>query len=439
MNAVEHRRLPVGVALLMMLGAASPLPNGSLSTEGSQIIDKAGHPVRILSVGAFDDVSDKVAAISAAGFNTIRLDWSNRSLKTDAKLRKLDARRRVPAAKILSVGAFDDVSDKIAAISAAGFNTIRLDWSNRSLKTDAKLRKLDKIIVAARQAHLKVILDDHSNESADAAPWKPCFAQQVNGLWYDVGGATDDTDGCQDRGTVTDAQFVEDWKTVAQHYKNEDTVIGYDIWNEPSEYGKSTWEPGARNPTHNIRYMYERVGNAILRIDPTKLIICEGPPTGNALANPRWPAPWGDLSLAGKYPVQLSVDHQLVYSVHDYPREISGSTPDSGPQKVALMNKTWGYLVATGIAPVWIGEMGSDMLTAADAAWAQTMIGYANGHLAADGGPAFAPGAMGIGINWWFAGFDPQGKPTGIFNQDGTINERVRAAYKQFFTDHTID
>jgi len=376
-----------GLALLMMLGGAAPmLPPGPLSTRGNQIIDSQDHSVRILSIGAFSDVSDK-----------------------------------------------------IALIAGAGFNTIRLDWGNRSLKSDNKLAELDRVVLAAGQLHMRVILDDHSNESAEGTLWKPCFAQQVNGLWYDLGGASDGTDGCDDPGTVTDEQFVKDWEVVATHYRYNDTVIGYDIWNEPLEYGKSTWEPGNRNPTHNIRYMYERVGNAILAIDPSKLIICEGPLTGASLADRRWPAPWGDLSIAGRYPVNLLVPNKLVYSVHDYPTEIGGFSPDSGPTKVDLMNKTWGYLVSRNIAPVWIGEMGGDMLTEGDKNWARTMIDYANGNLGGAGGPVFGPQEQGIGIDWWYAGYDPNGKPTGIFGENNTLNERVRAAYRQFFTYHSVE
>ena len=52
----------------------------------------------------------------------------------------------------------------------------------------------------------------------------------------------------------------------------------YDLRNEPLAYrGMATWEPGSRNPDHNLRWMYERVGGAIQAIDPDKLIICEGP------------------------------------------------------------------------------------------------------------------------------------------------------------------
>ena len=333
----------------------------------------------------------------------------------------------------MSVGMWLDIgsSEKMAAIAAAGFNSVRLDWSNRSID---KLPQLDALVSAAGKYHLKVILDDHSNELGAPGPWKQCYAQQANGLWYDFGGASDGTDGCGTKGTVTDARFIADWQTVARHFLNNNTVIGYDLWNEPLSYpGKSTWEEGDRNPNHNIRYMCERAGNAILAIDPTKLIICEGPMNMQRSAgDPGTPAPWGDLSLAGKYPVKLAVPNKLVYSVHDYPSDIGGYEPDAGAKKVAQMNRIWGYLVTEEIAPVWIGEMGANMVTHKHRQWASTLIDYANGRLGAQGGPTFTDDQQGIGICWWFAGHDAHGNPTGIFDVLGNINETQRTTYAQF-------
>jgi endoglucanase len=383
MRPVAVRRL-IGLLIVASLAASEPavaktylLPDGPLSTRGNQIVDAKGDAVRILSVGVFTNVSDRVQAIVDAGFNTIRVEWGNRSLRT-------------------------------------------------------RLGYLDSIVAAADRVGLKVILDDHFNEGLNA----PCFAQQANGLWYDSGGGSDNTDGCRTRGTVTDQRFVEDWQMVARHFRGESAVIGYDLFNEPLAYnsGMSTWEPGDSNPAHNIRYMYERTGDAILAIDPTKLIICEGPQSVHSFVDPNLPAPWGDLSLARRYPVNLKVSDKLVYSVHDYPYEISGYSPDSGPLKVARMNKIWGYLVTDSIAPVWIGEMGANMASPDDAAWARTLIDYANGASGALGGPVFSSGQQGVGINWWWAGYDAHSgnQPSGIFDAHGSVNRKQQIVYRRF-------
>jgi endoglucanase len=223
---------------------------------------------------------------------------------------------------------------------------------------------------------------------------------------------------------------------VARRYRGNDTVIGYDLRNEPLAYNASmsTWEPGSRNPDHNIRYMYERVGNAILAIDPDKLIICEGPQSLHSFADRSIPAPWGDLSVAGKYLVALSVPNKVVYSVHDYPSEIAAFKPDSGPRKAAMMTAVWGYLLAQNIAPVWIGEAGANMVRPGNVAWAKTLIAYANGESDAAGAPKFTGQQQGIGICWWWAGYDPRSgdQPSGIFTGDGSVNSVQQRIYTQF-------
>ena len=70
---------------------ASLLPAGYLSTRGSQIVDSAGNPVRIASVGwdgtdslTFapyglwqSSLQQNITAIKADGFNTIRIPWTD--------------------------------------------------------------------------------------------------------------------------------------------------------------------------------------------------------------------------------------------------------------------------------------------------------------------------------------------------------------------------
>jgi len=181
-------------------------------------------------------------------------------------------------------------------------------------------------------------------------------AQQKNGLWYDQGGASDGTNGAGVAGTVSDATFQADWTAVAQHYAGNDTVIGFDIRNESLSYpGMSTWGDGSSS---DIRAMYQRVGNAIEAADPGVLVIAEGPQNyGGTFAGPPGSiAPEGDLTEVKTAPVTLDVPNKVVYSVHEYPGEVSGLTNDAGAASVDRMNTDWGYLVSQNIAPTWIGE-----------------------------------------------------------------------------------
>jgi endoglucanase len=360
------------------------LPSGYLSTQGSQIVDAAGAPVRIASIG-----------------------WNQN---------------------------FNTIPASVAAMKAAGFNTIRVSWVNETLASD--LQRLDQVVAAAKANGMKVILDNHTNEDG-TGPQDNWGAQQKNGLWYDVGGASDGTDGGGNKGTTTDAKFLQDWVTVAKHYAgNTTTVIGYDIRNEPLQYGACTWGDG--NYDHDIRMMYQRVGNAIQAVNPGPLIIAEGPQNYNSNYAGTGPAPWGDLSLVGSKPVTLNVSNKIVYSIHDYPKEISGISQDSGAAKIAAMNAAWGYLVTQDIAPVWVGEMGSSMQDPTDSAWSQTLLDYMNGKYGAQGGPTFTGAEQGISGDWWAWGNLPGQYPNGTLNADGSLKADQAAVFSQILFKPTV-
>jgi endoglucanase len=355
------------------------LPEGYFSTKGSQIVAADDNPVRIASVG-----------------------WNQVS---------------------------GDIPAQVAAIRAYGFNAIRLSWVNATMDSD--LTKIDQVVAAAKANGLKVILDNHTNEPGhgDRDNWG---AQQKNGLWYDQGGASDNTDGGGNAGTVPQAKFQQDWVTVAQHFAANDTVIGFDIRNEPLAVPRgSTW--GDDNPSTDIRMMYQAVGGAIQAVNPGVLIIAEGPQ--------HYPdMPWGDLSRAASMPVRLSVANKVVYSIHDYPKYVSNAVVNSGPAKVAAMNVAWGYLVTQGIAPVWIGEMGANFdgsyggeSIADSQAWFQTLLDYISGKDAARGGPTFSEGQAGVSWDWWAWGKLPGEQLNGTMTDNGP-NAVQKAAVDQLIT-----
>jgi endoglucanase len=344
----------LAAAVIGMVGPAQPslarsttlLPAGDFTTKGNQIVDREGRPVRLACVG-WNQVNEGL------------------SLERQTML-----------------------------MAADGFNCIRFSWVNATVREN--LVTIDRIVDAARKAGLRVVLDNHTNEPGhgDRDNWG---AQQKNGLWYDLGGASDGTDGGGNRGTTTDAKFLADWQTVARHYVNNNTVVGYDLRNEP--LGASLWGGGS---DRDIRAMYVRVGNAIQAIDSTKLIIVE--------------PPGFDWSGIRKYPVTLDVPNKLVYSAHEYPGEISGQKVSSGPGLVERMNAMWGWLVNEDMAPVFIGEIGSSMESAQSKAWAATIVPYFNG--VPPDGLRIGAGGQGVSTDWWAWGYLDHQMPDGTLESD---------------------
>jgi endoglucanase len=136
-------------------------------------------------------------------------------------------------------------------------------------------------------------------------------------------------------------------------------VIGVDLRNEPHNAtgGGSCW--GCGGPT-DWALAAARGGNAVLAVNPNLLIFVEGTDCYNNDCD--W---WGgNLEGVLSNPVTLNVPGQLAYSAHDYGPNLSGQSwfNDSTTYVSLIGNftKFWGYVSLNGIAPVWIGEFGTD-------------------------------------------------------------------------------
>ncbi len=386
-------------------GKPSKLPAGMFSTLGNQIVGKNGNPVRL-------------SCVYWLGMN-----------EKDSKMANQD-------------GPIKGIQPNIDAIAATGFNCIRVDINNISLhdsNTSEFLSNMDQVVAAAAKANLRVIIDDHDNEGMrGSVPDVGCDAQQANGLWYDLGGATDGTDGCKNPGHITQQSYQNDWVSIASRYARNDTVIGYDLWNEPIAR-RALWGGGSDRDIHR---MYETVGSAMLSKDKSKLIFTECPlavydPTTLYDGVTFSSAPWGDCTGVKKLPVVFTVNgktikNKVVYDVHLYANSVDdynrifGSS--SNPVAIKAMDESFGFLVSQNIAPVWDGESGTGFReNPDDEAWANMLVKYLNGELGNQGGPTFSESQQGMSIAWmsWSTQFTEKGSDDlGILNKDGTRIEK---------------
>jgi endoglucanase len=359
------------------------LPTGFLRVRGSQIVGRDGRPVRLASVG-----------------------WNGMD---------------VVGGRVQLAGPFPGLGGHVAAIRDLGFNCVRVDWIDKSLDDPGAMAQLDQLVAACAKVGLKVIFDNHNNE-ATPADWGNA-AQQSNGLWFDTGPGTNGTDGTQTRGTVSATNFLQDWVTFAKHWAGNPTVIGFDLRNEPCAHTATPALWGGNGPT-DIRAMYQSVGNAILAVNADALIICE------AVINYKTGAYEGDLSIVRTLPVVLKRPDKLVYSVHEYPKEIGGYPgPQFGAGYIARMNKSWGWLVSENVAPVWIGEMGASMASADSQAWGKTLLDYMNG--AAPNGLRFSRKEQPVSGDWWLWGNLNGQNPNGCLGDDGKIRPEQAPFIKQ--------
>jgi len=257
---------------------------------------------------------------------------------------------------------WQDVLDQIASL---GYNTIRIPYSNEALDPNSRvggidpqlnpdlvglsgLQMLDRLVQGARDRGLKIVLDRHKPTAYDSPE-----------LWYTE--------------QVPESRWIADWRMLAARYAGNDTVIGFDLSNEPR--GAASW--GTGDVATDWRLAAERAGNAILDVNPYLLIFVEGIEHYNG--EKFW---WGgDLQGVRSAPVRLKVSDRIVYSPHDYGPEVSGQPwfwdPRFPSNMPAEWDRRWGYIQKEGLAPVVVGEFGGRSLGSdADGAWQRALLAY---------------------------------------------------------------
>lgn len=292
---------------------------GYWHTNEAQILDSWNRSVRIQGINWYgfettrgvvggltvQDYRTILRTIKRDGYNTVRLPFSNEMVETPV----------VPTAI-----AYSNSSGPI----------------NEDLRGLNSLEIMDKVVDYAGEVGLKVILDDHRSDAGDSA--------EANGLWYTQ--------------SYPEVAWIADWQTLAARYKGNSTVIGLDLRNEPhgADSGGACWDCGGERDWHLAA---GRAGDAILKVNPKLLIFVEGTDVYNG--DTSW---WGgNLEGVRSSPVELTVEHQLVYSPHLYGPKVyqqpwfnAKTTPAS---LEAVWRRHWAYISECGIAPVWLGEFGT--------------------------------------------------------------------------------
>ena len=355
-----------------------PAAAGWLSTSGNQIVDVEGHSVQIAGVNWFGFESstlaphglwargykDMIDQMSDLGFNTIRLPFSSETLHTTAMPNGIDFAK------------------------------------NPDLQGLSAIQVMDKIVDYAGHAGLKIILDHHRSDSGPGT--------SSNGLWYDA--------------QHSEEQWISDWQMLATRYADNPTVIGADLHNEPYS---GTWGGGGPN---DWAAAAERAGDAIGTVNPNWLIFVEG--VGTYQGQNYW---WGGNLMGVKdRPIDLAVDNKLVYSPHDYPHSVYAQPWFEGDNFAAGLpakfDQMWGYIYREGIAPVYIGEFGTNLTDPKDAPWLEAITSYISGDLDNNGSHDLSAGKQGV--SWTFWSWNPNSGDTGgILGNDWSTVNQAKMAY----------
>lgn len=222
--------------------------------------------------------------------------------------------------------------EDIDFLKKAGFNSVRVPFNYRLLTPEDSpgewreqgFEPLDRVIQWSREAGLYAILDMHCAPGGETGA-------NIDDSWgypwlYE---------------SPADQQRVADvWRKIAERYKDEPAVLGYDLMNEPLPH----W-PELRKYDPLLEPILKRVTAAIREVDSNHIVILEGPLWDSTLSNFGPP-----------------FDAKSIYSFHKY---WSPTTQESIQQFLDFRDK---YNV-----PIWLGETGenidewiSGMVTLAD-------------------------------------------------------------------------
>lgn len=330
------------VASLLKRSSKAKQGDDWLHTDGNKILDKDNKQVWLTGVNWFgyntgtnlfdglwnSELVSSVKAIADHGFNLIRVPMS-------AELINQWAAGKYPT---------------------ANFNHA----DNADLENMNSLQIFDYFLKLAEENGMKVMPDIHSAET-DASG-------HTKNLWY--------TD------KVSTKQFYAALEWMADRYKENDTIIAYDLKNEPHgkpNEGKKAAVWNDSKEENNWKYVAETAAAKVLAKNPNVLIMVEGTEiypkdikkNGNyASTNEKdyyfnW---WGgNLRGVKDYPINLGkYQDKLVYSPHDYGPTVYEQSWFSGNYTYDSLMKdcwqdNWLYIQKDNIAPLLIGEWGGFM------------------------------------------------------------------------------
>ena len=243
--------------------------------------------------------------------------------------------------------------------------TINPDFCSADGKTPVdSMQVFDIMMKKCKQYGIKAFIDIHSPHTDNSG-------HNYN-LWYGKAG-------------VTTQVWIDSLVWLADKYKNDDTLIAYDLKNEPhgkGQEGKEAAKWDGSTDENNWAYAATKCAEAILDVNPHALILVEGveQSMSGAMEGDYWGMPdrrdnspyigawWGgNFRGAREYPiVPKQGTSQIVYSPHDYGPSVYAQTWfDKDFSEETLLADywydTWAYINAEDIGPELIGEWGGHM------------------------------------------------------------------------------
>ncbi len=259
-----------------------PIAAGFARQSGTQIVDGAGRPLRLRGVN-FGGWVLWEGWIWGQGFDYIgETDMLSNLAGLVGRARAEQFREDVRA---------NYVTDKdFEALSHYGFNFARVGFNHLILEDDDKpfvykpegWALLDRTIASAKKHNVYLNIEMHG---------APCSQGRAFVFDYVTGDDLWGSQQCQDRAVAL-------WRAIADRYKNENVILGFDLLGEPIIHDAI------------LVNFYKRLTAAIREVDRNHILIYEGSNMGR------------DFGL-----FTVPLDSNQVLSFHDYPWMIWGESP----------------------------------------------------------------------------------------------------------------
>jgi endoglucanase len=295
--------LSISLALLCSL-AILPAQCGSQANpmvhqQGMDIVDGSGAKVRLRSVNLAPWLHWEGYLLGGSLLNkqTHVVD------KLEQLLGKPDADRLISDLRQTLV-----TKEDIQQIAADGFNCVRVPVNCRQLDTDSAIgwTLLDKLADWCNEYHVYMVIDLHAAPGGQSA--LPTADPDIQHLW---------------QSKPKQEETVQLWRRIAQHFKSNAMVAGYDLLNEPQP-----------DDPYKLIELDKRIIKAIRSVDPEHMVIIEG------------------IKLASDFsPFEKPLDRNMAYSFHMYTW-----FGDDRAKRLAV----YGGVAHTQKVPMWVGEFGEN-------------------------------------------------------------------------------